>query len=228
MDRHSSDPARLARAFGHRFAREELLLQALTHRSAGARNNERLEFLGDALIGLVIAEALWTRFPAANEGTLSRLRASLVNRESLAALARALDLGDYLRLGGGELRSGGFARDSILSDAFEAMWGAIYLDAGYDVARQLVLNIFADRLEQTDANKSTKDPKTRLQEWLQAQRRPLPEYCVIATSGEQNAQTFEVSCVLSDTGTVTRAAGGTRRAAEQGAAQAMLEQIAHD
>jgi ribonuclease III len=219
------DPLRLARAVGHRFAREELLLQALTHRSAGSSNNERLEFLGDALLGFVIAEALWERFPEADEGTLSRMRASLVKRETLAALARGLALGDYLHLGAGELRTGGYARDSILADAFEALWGAVYLDAGFASARELVLRLFATRLAQTSAVHAGKDPKTQLQEWLQAQRRPLPEYTVVATGGDQHAQTFVVSCRLADADLGTRAEGGTRRGAEQAAAYAMLEQL---
>ncbi|UHD15818.1 ribonuclease III [Thiocapsa bogorovii] len=221
----NADPLRLARLIGHKFVREELLLQALTHRSAGSANNERLEFLGDALIGFVIAEALWTRFPEADEGTLSRMRASLVKRETLADLARGLDLGGYLNLGAGELRTGGHARDSILADAFEALWGAVYLDAGFTSTRDLVLRLFATRLSQTSASQAGKDPKTQLQEWLQAQRRPLPEYTVVATGGDQHAQTFVVSCVLPDADLGTRAEGGTRRGAEQAAAHAMLEQL---
>lgn len=223
-----ADPLRLARALGHRFVREDLLAQALTHRSVGSCNYERLEFLGDALLGFVIAEALWTRFPEADEGTLSRMRSSLVKRETLAALARELDLGAYLCLGAGELRTGGYARDSILADAFEAVWGAVYLDAGFESTRTLVLRLFAPRLDQTSAIRAGKDPKTLLQEWLQAHRRPLPEYAVVATGGDQHAQTFVVSCVLSDANLSTRAQGGTRRAAEQSAAQAMLEQIKND
>ncbi|NCC27977.1 MAG: ribonuclease III [Gammaproteobacteria bacterium] len=221
----NADPLRLARLIGHKFAREELLRQALTHRSAASANNERLEFLGDALIGFVIAEALWQRFPEADEGTLSRMRASLVKRETLAALARGLDLGDYLHLGAGELRTGGYARDSILADAFEALWGAVYLDAGFNSARELVLRLFATRLAQTSATHAGKDPKTQLQEWLQAQRRPLPEYTVVATGGDQHAQTFVVRCALSDADLSTCAEGGTRRGAEQSAAHAMLEQL---
>lgn len=222
-----ADPRRLARAIGYRFNREDLLEQALTHRSAGPSNNERLEFLGDALIGFVIAEALWARFPEADEGTLSRMRASLVKRETLAGLARGLELGDYLTLGGGELRTGGHTRDSILADAFEALLGAAYLDAGFAQARELVLCLFGGRLERTSETQSVKDPKTRLQEWLQAQRRPLPEYSVEAIGGDPHAQTFLVRCSLIDADLSTRAEGGTRRRAEQAAAEAMLERIAH-
>lgn len=224
----NADPRRLAQALGHRFTRDELLIQALTHRSAGASNNERLEFLGDALIGFVIAEALWERFPKADEGTLSRMRASLVKRESLARLARDLKLGDSLRLGAGELRTGGHARDSILADALEAVLGAVYLDAGFERARAVVLALFAARLEQTDAERAGKDPKTRLQEWLQSYKRPLPEYLVLSIDGDQHDQTFIVSCQLQDADVTTRGTGTSRRRAEQAAAESMLERIQHD
>lgn len=223
----NADPRRLAQALGHRFARDELLIQALTHRSVGASNNERLEFLGDALIGFVIAEALWERFPKADEGTLSRMRASLVKRESLARLARDLKLGDSLRLGAGELRTGGHARDSILADALEAVLGAVYLDAGFERARAVVLTLFAARLEQTDAERAGKDPKTRLQEWLQSYKRPLPEYLVLSIDGDQHDQTFIVSCQLQDADVTTRGTGTSRRRAEQAAAESMLERIQH-
>jgi ribonuclease III len=223
----NADPRRLAQALGHRFAREELLIQALTHRSVGASNNERLEFLGDALIGFVIAEALWERFPKADEGTLSRMRASLVKRESLARLARDLKLGDSLRLGAGELRTGGHARDSILADALEAVLGAVYLDAGFERTRTVVLELFAARLEQTDAERAGKDPKTRLQEWLQSYKRPLPEYLVLSIDGDQHDQTFIVSCQLQDADVTTRGTGTSRRRAEQAAAESMLERIQH-
>ncbi|MCK7582917.1 MAG: ribonuclease III [Chromatiales bacterium] len=223
----NADPRRLAQALGHRFTREELLIQALTHRSVGASNNERLEFLGDALIGFVIAEALWERFPKADEGTLSRMRASLVKRESLARLARDLKLGDSLRLGAGELRTGGHARDSILADALEAVLGAVYLDAGFERTRTVVLELFAARLEQTDAERAGKDPKTRLQEWLQSYKRPLPEYLVLSIDGDQHDQTFIVSCQLQDADVTTRGTGTSRRRAEQAAAESMLERIQH-
>lgn len=224
----NASPRRLAAALGHPFHQDDLLIQALTHRSAGASNNERLEFLGDALIGFVIAEALCERFPAANEGTLSRLRASLVKRESLAVLARGLALGDHLRLGAGELRTGGHARDSILADALEAVLGAVYLDAGFQVARQVVLDLFAARLDQIDSGQADKDPKTRLQEWLQSRRRPLPEYSVLTIGGTQHDQLFTVSCRLTDAERCALGEGSSRRRAEQAAAQAMLEQIIHD
>lgn len=223
----SANPRRLARTLGYEPSRLELLEQALTHRSAGSVNNERLEFLGDALIGFVIAEALWTRFPGADEGSLSRMRASLVKRESLCRLARGLQLGDYLRLGAGELRTGGHARDSILADALEAVLGAVYLDVGFDAAREVVLKLFAPRLTQTDSERVGKDPKTRLQELLQSRKRPLPEYLVVSVDGDQHDQTFTVSCVLQDDSLSSHGVGTSRRRAEQAAAEQMLEQIEH-
>ena len=221
----NADPRRLALALGHSFKREDLLEQGLTHRSAGAFNNERLEFLGDALIGFMIAEALWARFPEADEGTLSRMRASLVKRESLAGLARGLRLGDYLRLGAGELRTGGHARDSILADALEAVLGAVYLDAGFAATQTVVMALFAERLDDTGAEQSGKDPKTRLQEWLQSRKWPLPDYAVTEIGGDQHDQIFTVSCLLTDRNLRTFGTGSSRRRAEQSAAQAMLEQI---
>ncbi len=223
----NTDHRRFTEILGHRFGREDLLVQALTHRSFGSANNERLEFLGDALLGFVIAEALIERFPTANEGTLSRMRAALVKRESLAALARDLRLGDVLRLGTGELRTGGQARDSILADALEAVFGAVYLDAGFERARAVVLERFADRLAQIDANEPGKDPKTRLQEWLQAAHRPLPDYQILAIEGEQHDQTFTVSCKLQDAELMTQGTGTSRRRAEQAAAEQMLELLRH-
>ncbi|WP_295432637.1 ribonuclease III [uncultured Thiodictyon sp.] len=228
----STDSRRLARALGHPFARADLLQQALTHRSAGAVNNERLEFLGDALIGFTIAEALVGRFPHADEGTLSRMRAALVKRESLAQLARGLELGDYLRLGAGELRTGGHTRDSILADALEAVLGAIYLDGEFNRARTVVLNLFRASLAQLNDAHADKDPKTRLQELLQARRRPIPEYEVLTVGGTQHAQSFTVSCALPDDGRLSRGEGSSRRRAEQAAAEAMLiqfeGQVVHD
>lgn len=221
----NAEPRRLALTLGYSFQCIALFEQALTHRSAGALNNERLEFLGDALIGFLIAETLWEKFPDANEGTLSRMRASLVKRESLAELARELKLGDYLRLGAGELRTGGHARDSILADALEAVLGAIYLDGGFTAARQVVLALFADRLNAISATQSGKDPKTQLQEWLQSRRRALPEYVVIAVDGDQHNQLFTVRCQLSDALIHSLGTGSSRRRAEQSAAELMLEQI---
>lgn len=221
----NTDLRRLEQHLGYVFHAPELLEQSLTHRSAGAVNNERLEFLGDALIGLVIAEVLWEYFPNADEGTLSRMRASLVKRETLAALARELNLGDYLRLGAGELRTGGYARDSILADGLEAVLAAVYLDAGFEAARAVVLTLFAERLEATSTTHSGKDPKTQLQELLQAHKRPLPEYSVTAIDGSQHNQRFVVRCQLVDMQYHTFGDGSSRRRAEQSAAAAMLEHL---
>jgi len=189
-------------------------------------NNERLEFLGDALIGFVVAEALVGRLSEADEGTLSRMRAALVKRESLASLARGLALGDYLHLGAGELRTGGHNRDSILADALEAVLGAVYLDAGFEVASTVVMELFRVPLGQVSSAPVGKDPKTRLQEFLQARRRPIPEYQIVTVGGSQHAQSFRVSCLLPDLGTATEGEGSSRRRAEQAAAEAMLKHLA--
>ena len=170
---------RLASLLGHQFADADLLKRAITHRSAGSRHNERLEFLGDSILSLVIAETLYQRFPDVSEGDMSRMRATLVREKTLAELAREFDLGEYLILGPGELKSGGFRRESILADTVEAIIGAIYLDAGMDVIRQLLLNWYAQRLEEIRPGAEQKDPKTRLQEFLQGRRRPLPSYVVV-------------------------------------------------
>lgn len=216
------DLQRFSRSLGTSGLGEDLLRQALTHRSAGAGNNERLEFLGDALLGFVIAQALWDRFPAADEGQLSRMRATLVKQDSLAGLARGLSLGDYLRLGAGELRTGGHARDSILADALEALLAAVYLDQGFEAARGLILGIFGAALDGLSSGAWGKDPKTRLQELLQSRRRPLPEYEVTDIAGTQHAQVFRVRCVLTDDGTVALGDGTSRRRAEQQAAETLL------
>ncbi len=205
--------------------RPQVLRLALTHRSAGRENNERLEFLGDAALGLIIAEALWQRFPIADEGELSRRRASLVNRDSLARMARDLRLGDYLHLGPGELRTGGHARDSILADALEAIIGAVYSDLGFEAARSMVLRLFAGRLEQHPSSAALKDPKTRLQEWLQARRRPVPEYTVTEVTGAAHDQHFKVLCRLSDDGVEVLGEGSSRRRAEQAAAESLLQRL---
>lgn len=218
----NGDPRRLAQMLGCRIGHERLFARALTHRSAGGENNERLEFLGDALLGFVVAEVLWERFPAADEGRLSRLRASLVKMESLARLARELGLGEYLHLGPGELRTGGSARDSILADALEAIFAAVYIDQGYAVAKQVILSAFGESLASLRDAEITKDPKTQLQELLQAHRRPLPDYDVVAITGSQHAQAFRVRCTLADGGQAAVGEGSSRRRAEQQAAQDML------
>jgi ribonuclease III len=212
-----------ARCGGYVFRDPELLQRALTHRSAGLRHNERLEFLGDALVGAIVAEALYARWTKASEGDLTRARAELVRESALATLARRLDLGASLQLGPGEMKSGGHRRDSILADAFEAVVGAIYLDAGYDACRTAVLPWFADAIEALPPlHKLGKDAKTRLQEWVQARQSPLPVYALLAETGEDHAKSFRISCTLADPPLVCEGEGGSRRAAEQQAAEAAL------
>ena len=209
---------------GYRFSDESLLGLALTHRSAGRPNNERLEFLGDALVNLVVAEMLFDARPRADEGELSRLRAQLVSEPALAERARELELGDDLKLGSGELKSGGFRRDSILADAFEALVAAIYRDGGYETCRGWLQSRFERPL--VEAGSPRKDPKTRLQEWLQARGLPLPHYELLAESGEEHARRFEVACVIEQPFSGRFAGhGGSRRAAEQEAAEAALESV---
>lgn len=205
---------------GYVFRRPELLRQALTHRSFGAGNNERLEFVGDAVLDCAIAAILYRRFPDLPEGDLSRVRASLVNAETLARLGAALDLGSDIRLGEGEQRSGGAARPSILADTLEALFGAVFLDAGFDTACGVVESVYATDLARLDPAALSKDPKTRLQEWLQARKIAVPEYCVTAVMGEAHAQTFTVECRIPALGIVAIGAAASRRAAEQVAANA--------
>lgn len=214
--------ARLERQLGHTFQDQDLMLLALTHRSFAGRNNERLEFLGDAILNFVAGEALFERFPLAREGQLSRLRARLVKGETLAVLARGLQLGDYLRLGSGELKSGGFRRESILADALEALIGAIYLDAGMDVARQRVLSWLSNELDSLTLVDTNKDPKTRLQEFLQSRATDLPRYDVVDIQGEPHCRTFFVQCEVALLNDKTQGQGASRRIAEQVAAAAAL------
>jgi len=203
---------------GHAFRRPELLAQALTHRSFGAAHNERLEFIGDAVLNCAIAAALYARFPQMNEGELSRLRANLVNRDTLAGLARDEALGTAIRLGEGEVKSGGALRPSILADAFEAVIGAVFVDAGFDAARDVIARAYATLIARIDPDDPGKDPKTKLQEWLQARRIAVPDYGVVSVAGEAHAQTFTVECRIAALGIATRGEGGSRRAAEQAAA----------
>lgn len=216
--------ARLTASLGHEFKQESLLRQALTHRSYSAQHNERLEFLGDSVLNCVIARALYDAFPQLPEGTLSRMRANLVRQETLAEIAVGLELGDYLLLGEGELKSGGFRRPSILADALESIFGAVFLDAGFDTARSVVLGLFASNIANIDPSASGKDAKTRLQEWLQAKRYPLPEYQLVGTRGEAHDQVFVISCNVPALGIKTQGQGRSRRAAEQEAALAVLKQ----
>ena len=208
-------------ALGHSFSDALLLEQALTHRSAGRRNNERLEFLGDALLNLIVAEHIFERFPKASEGEMTRLRAALVNGSALAELAREEDVGDILKLGPGELKTGGFRRDSILADSFEALIAAIYLDAGWDNCRKHVRRLFASRLETADF-KTSKDPKTTLQELLQANALALPAYDLVSTRGDDHDKEFEVECAISALKLSATGRGSSRRAAEQAAAENIL------
>ncbi|MFN2164638.1 MAG: ribonuclease III, partial [Anaerolineae bacterium] len=204
-------------ALGYRFSDTGLLERALTHRSAGGRHNERLEYLGDAALGFVVAEALYRSVPEADEGDLSRLRASLVNRPALAVMARELGLPDRLRLGSGELKSGGFRRESILADALEAVLGAVYLDGGFSAVRRCVLALYGKRLEQLPGPEALKDAKTRLQEALQAEGRSLPSYEVEAVEGEAHRRRFTVACRVEGEESPAIGRGRSRRAAEQSA-----------
>ncbi len=211
------------RSFGHTFVDSRLCRQALTHRSAGGEHNERLEFLGDSVLNCSVARMLYDAHPDADEGALSRLRATLVSGETLGRIAGELDFGDYLRLGPGELKSGGFRRASILADALEAMVGAIFLDSGFDAAFSAVRQIIGARLSGLPEAESLKDAKTRLQEVLQARGLALPIYTLRATTGEPHAQSFAVTCEVPAFGLTASGEGVSRRRAEQMAAQHALE-----
>jgi ribonuclease-3 len=219
---------RLCKRLSYRFEDPLLLETAMTHRSARGLNNERLEFLGDAILGLVIARALYEKFPDASEGQLSRLRASLVKRDTLAKLAQELELGECLFLGSGELKSGGFRRSSILADAMEAVIGAVERDGGLEAAQELVLHLYRQHLEEVDLKRAAKDPKTRLQEYLQGRAMALPEYEVAEVSGKVHSQTFEVACRVAAMDITTRGTGSSRRKAEQAAAELALAQLESD
>lgn len=212
----------LFRRLGYSFQQDALAEQALTHRSYGAMHNERLEFLGDSIVNFVIAEALFQRFPNTREGELTRMRATLICEPALAEIARELQLGDHIRLGSGEMKSGGKRRESILADTLEALIGAIYLDAGIDICKQRVLAWFDTRLQQVVPGEINKDPKTRVQEWLQARNRALPIYELVATRGEEHNQQFDVICRISSVQEQFAGTGMSRRAAEQAAAQSAL------
>ncbi|QKT04904.1 ribonuclease III [Ectothiorhodospiraceae bacterium 2226] len=217
----------LSKRLGYRFRDERLLHTALRHRSVGGNHNERLEFLGDGLLNFVIAAELFERHPAADEGSLSRLRASLVRGDTLAEIARDLKLGECLELGPGELKSGGFRRSSILADALEAVFGAVYLDQGMAAAEDLIRSLFQARLDVLPTAAGTlKDPKTRLQEFLQSRRLPLPVYTVLSVEGEAHEQSFTVECQVEGVAIgPSRGIGASRRKAEQAAAQTLLEQL---
>lgn len=216
---------RLEKTLGHGFIQPELLRQALTHRSHSSPHNERLEFLGDSVLNCAVAILLYRRFPSLREGELSRLRASLVRQETLAEIAAALGLGDALRLGEGELKSGGFRRPSILADALEAIFGAIYLDAGFEVAQKIIAALYQERVDQIDPSDAGKDAKTALQEYLQARHLPVPQYSLVATRGDAHAQEFEVVCAIPAIDMEANGRGASRRGAEQQAAQFILNKL---
>lgn len=219
----NADLAPLQQRLGHRFAQPALLLRALTHRSWGVEHNERLEFLGDAVLNLVVSALLYQRFAGSDEGDLTRVRAHLVREDSLHRAALAIGLPQVLRLSEGEARGGGAQRASILADALEALIGAAFLDGGYDAAQQVVRALFGELIATTTIDSWAKDPKTELQEWLQARRLPVPAYRIVAARGQAHAQTFEVECSVAALGLAERGEGRSRRAAEQQAAQRLLE-----
>lgn len=219
----TKNPNVLSKRLGLCFNDSQLFISALTHRSVGAKNNERLEFLGDSILGFVIAHQLYDNFPSAPEGVLSRLRASLVNQTSLAELARKHQLGDYLLLGSGELKSGGFRRDSILSDALEAIIGALFIDQGMDACQQWVVSLFQEKLQALSLENWKKDPKTQLQELMQSKKNDLPEYTLISMSGLGHEQTFKVKCTVPLSDQFFIGTGVSRKKAEQAAAEQMLE-----
>jgi ribonuclease-3 len=212
----------LQQRLGYRFSQPRLLTRALTHRSFGADHNERLEFLGDAVLQAAISALLYERFAGSDEGDLTRVRAHLVREDSLHRTALALGLPDVLRLSEGEARGGGAARPSILADALEAVIAAVFLDGGFEPAQGLVRRLFGELIATTEADRWSKDAKTELQEWLQARKLPVPAYSIAAVRGQAHAQTFEVECAVAPLGLVERGEGRSRRAAEQEAARHML------
>ena len=220
-----SDPIRLQRALSYEFADSDLLSLALAHRSVGKNNNERLEFLGDSIVNHIVAEALYRKFPLANEGEMSRMRAALVKGDTLAEVATEIELGEYLKLGPGERKSGGYRRSSILADALEAVIGAILLDSDVDRCREVVLPLFSSRLDQLNQSPTQKDAKTALQEFLQGRHLPLPEYEVLTTDGADHELAFRVNCVLKKPALTITGEGGSRRKAEQAAALLALKRI---
>lgn len=215
----------LMNKLGYSFNNEALLKQALTHRSKSQENYERFEFLGDSVLNFVIAEALFTRFPAYNEGQLSRMRAALVKEATIAEIAHVLTLGDYLFLGQGELKSGGFRRSSILADSLEAIFAAVYLDSGINACQALIIRLYQQRLNQAPSTDtlSTKDPKTLLQEYMQSQKQPLPVYSLTEVEGEEHAQIFHIRCKIPGIDKETVGCGDSRRKAEMLAAREMLD-----
>lgn len=215
----------LQRLIGYNFHNQSLLIQALTHRSFGSNNNERLEFLGDGVLNFIIASQLYLAFPKLDEGDLSRLRAHLVKEPTLGELALTLNIGDALRLGEGELKSGGWRRPSVLADALEAIIGAVFLDAGFDAAEMVVIKLFTPLIEKIDPKSIGKDPKSLLQEYLQSKKIDVPIYEVLAIEGEAHCQTFRVECKVAKFNITTQGEGTSRRNAEQEAAKLAYQQI---
>lgn len=218
----------LEKELGYEFTDATLLQQALTHRSHPGANNERLEFLGDAILDFVVSEIVYRSHAGASEGDLSKLRASLVKDTSLAELAKSLGMGEHLILGGGERKSGGHRRESILADALEALFGAVYLDSGIAAATAVIEKVFGVRLQNLPSLDELRDPKTRLQEWLQGRGHGLPDYELLQVSGKAHQQKFEVSCSIQDATHTTTGSGTTRRNAEQAAALAMLVKLGEE
>lgn len=216
----------LERLIGHDFSNKALLTQALTHRSFGSTNNERLEFLGDGVLNFIVASQLYLKFPKLDEGDLSRLRAHLVKEPTLGEIALTLNIGDALKLGEGELKSGGWRRPSVLADALEAMIGAVFLDAGFAAAEGVVIKLFTPLIEKIDPKAIGKDPKSLLQEYLQSKKIDVPTYEVLAIEGEAHCQTFRVECRVAKYNIVTQGEGSSRRAAEQQAAELANQEIA--
>lgn len=216
---------RLGLRLGYEFKNKALLKQALTHRSAGNINNERFEFLGDSVLSFVIANALFERFPEYSEGDLSRLRSYLVKGEMLAIIATEIELGDYLYLGPGELKSGGFRRASILADTLEAIVAAVFLDSGFNACQQVILRLFNARLTDKNLYDNLKDAKTQLQEYLQAQKHPLPEYTLTKIEGDEHEQQFHIVCAVRSLQLAAEGQGSNRRSAEQNAAKQLLQQL---
>lgn len=216
---------RLQKKLGYTFQQHELLLQALTHRSASSKHNERLEFLGDSILSFVIANALYLRFPRVDEGDMSRMRATLVRGNTLAEMAREFELGECLRLGPGELKSGGFRRESILADTVEALIGGIFLDSDIENIERLILKWYQSRLDEISPGDKQKDPKTRLQEFLQGRHLPLPTYLVVQVRGEAHDQEFTIHCHVSGLTEPVTGNGSSRRKAEQSAAEQALKAL---
>jgi ribonuclease-3 len=221
---NQTDYTKLEKKIGYQFSNQKLLVQALTHRSFKGAHNERLEFIGDSLLGMVVAEALYHNFPKATEGELTRMRSQIVKGQTLSVIGKELELSQWLRLGPGEMKSGGFRRDSILEDAVEAIIGVVYLDSDITTCKAFVLKLIEERLNKVDPKNALKDAKTRLQEWLQSRKAPLPIYEVVETTGQAHNQTFKVMCTLHN-GKQYQATGTSRRKAEQETAQIALEDL---